>query len=80
MNKKKAVFVTVVMTIMLMLIDMCLYRLNRNGFIALTGFISVYGFYRCAADFCKWLAAPEKKPEQARFLNEPKPAGRKRSC
>lgn len=67
--KKKPILVTALMTTMLVIIDAFLYQLSMSGFVALTGMITVYGYYRCAVDFCAWLSKPEKSDEaHSRFL------------
>lgn len=71
MKKNKAVFVTIVMSIMLVAIDAFLYKLSKEGFIVLTGTIMFYGYVRCAADFCGWLCKDESKDKAAKFLGEP---------
>lgn len=72
MKKNKAVFVTIVMTVMLIVIDAFLYKLSIAGFVALTGIVSVYGYYRCAVDFCKWLCVTDVPAEHpAKYLSEP---------
>lgn len=71
MKKNKAVFVTILMSIMLVAIDAFLYKLSKNGFIVLTGMIMLYGYVRCAADFCGWLSRDDAKDKPAKFLCEP---------
>lgn len=78
MKKSKAVFVTVVMTIMLVIIDASLYKLNQAAFISLTAAIAVYGYFRCASDFCRWLSQDSGNDDQtARYLNDRAPATKK---
>lgn len=76
--KKKSILVTALMTTMLVIIDAFLYRLSMSGFVALTGMVTVYGYYRCAADFCGWLCKDDAKDKTAKFLGEP--AGKSKSA
>lgn len=69
MKKGKAVLVTIVMTFMLIIIDISLFQLNRNGFIALTAGITIYGYFRCASDFCGWLSQDAENDDSARYLD-----------
>ena len=65
MNKGKAVFVTVIIAAMLVVIDIGLYILCTPGFIVLTGTLALYGYFRGAGVFRRWLAkdeAPAMKP------------------
>lgn len=55
MNKGKSVFVTVLIAAMLVLIDIGLYIISETGFAALTGSLAVYGHFRGAGDFRRWL-------------------------
>lgn len=59
MKLRKAIFVTVLVSVMLAVIDACLYILCNPAFIALTGAVVVYGLLRGATDFCYWLSKPE---------------------
>ncbi len=69
MKKGKALFVTIIITIMLIIIDISLFKLNRNGFIILTSAITVYGYFRAASDFCGWLIQDAEESEQpAKYL------------
>ena len=56
MNKGKTVFVTVLIAVMLVLIDIGLYILSKTGFVVLTGSLALYGYLRGAGDFRRWLA------------------------
>ena len=56
MSKGKSVFVTVLIAAMLVLIDIGLYIISKTGFVALTGTLAVYGYFRGAGDFWHWLA------------------------
>lgn len=70
MNKRKSILVTVIITTMLVVIDIFLYKQSKSGFVLLTGMVTVYGYYRIAVDFCQWLCTPEKQQGQPpRFLD-----------
>lgn len=80
MNKRKAVLATAIITAMLVVIDIFLYRESKSGFALLTGMVTVYGYYRVAVDFCAWLSAPDARQKQSpRFLGAEKAAGGKRA-
>lgn len=55
MNKKKSAFVTTIIFVMLVLIDLGLFRLYFTGFVILTGLLALYGFIRSFMDFKGWL-------------------------
>ena len=55
MNKKKSAFVTTIIFVMLVLIDLGLFRLYFTGFVILTGLLALYGFIRSLMDFTGWL-------------------------
>ncbi len=79
MNKRKSILVTVIITAMLVIIDIFLYRQSKSGFALLTGMVTFYGYYRVAVDFCRWLCTPEKRQGQApRFLEPERSTGGKR--
>ncbi len=63
MKKGKALFVTIIITIMLIIIDISLFKLNRNGFIVLSVAITAYGYFRAASDFCGWLSQDVEEQE-----------------
>lgn len=76
MNKRKSILVTVIITAMLVVIDIFLYRQSKSGFALLTGMVTFYGYYRVAVDFCRWLCTPEKRQGQSpRFLEPERPTG-----
>lgn len=64
MEKGKAIFVTVLITVMLAAIDGCLYALSTSSFTLLTGAFVVYGVLRWALDFYRWLSKPGAEPTQ----------------
>lgn len=60
MSKKKSVFVTAIMSIMLAAIAFAAYRLTMPVFIAVVSLLSVAGFVSLAISFCKWLQKPSE--------------------
>lgn len=44
MNKRKSILVTVIITAMLVIIDIFLYRQSKSGFALLTGMVTFYGY------------------------------------
>lgn len=75
MNKGKSVFVTVLIAAMLVLIDIGLYIISKTGFVVLTGALAVYGYFRGAGDFWRWLAKEDKHPAAMKPVEIPQ--GRK---
>lgn len=74
MNKKKAVFVTILLAVLLAALDVCLFKIAFIGFAIVTGILALYGFYRCSIDFYGWLgkepATSETSLELPVFSNE----------
>jgi hypothetical protein len=63
MSKKKSVFVTAVMAIMLAAIMFATYRLSLPVFIVLISTMSVAGFVSFSILFCKWLQKPSERED-----------------
>lgn len=63
MSKKKSVFVTAVMAIMLASITFAAYRLFLPVFIVLISTMSVAGFVSFSILFCKWLQKPSERED-----------------
>ena len=61
--KKKIIFVTGLVAVMLIAICVCLFRLYMPGFFTVAALLAVYGFFSAAHDFQCWLAkdAPESE-------------------
>lgn len=55
MSKKKAVFVTSIMALMLALIIVGLYLLKYRACMIITCVLAVFGFISCAVVFCHWI-------------------------
>ena len=62
MRNGKATFVTLLMAVMLIVIEVGLYTIWNTGFLIIAGILAVYGFIHGAFDFRSWLR------------NEPDPA------
>lgn len=60
MSKKKSVFVTAVMAIMLASITFTAYRLFLPVFIVLISTMSIAGFVSFSTMFCRWLQKPSE--------------------
>lgn len=63
MRQNKAIFVTILVSMMLAAIDACLYILYNPAFVVLTGAVVAYGLLRGAFDFCHWLSKPDPEPK-----------------
>lgn len=65
MSTRKAVFVTVVMTAMTVIIMACLLLLDMKiAFFAIVGVFCGVGMVKAATGLCTWLSdKPEKEPE-----------------
>lgn len=62
MSKQKATTVTVIFAIMLLAIDIGMYKLYPLGFFVLTGLLALYGFWKFSEAFFAWIS---EKPEEA---------------
>lgn len=62
MSKRKSVFVTALLAVLVASLDVCLFSINKIGFAALTGTLALYGYTRIALDFCGWLKQEPKEP------------------
>lgn len=72
MSKSKASIVTILFAVMLAALDFCLWRINKVGFVILTGTLALYGYFQAAAAFSAWLAvAPEEKLDLPIMAGEP---------
>ena len=63
MDRKKSLFVVVLMAVMLLAIDAGLYLLWKPGFAFLTGVFALYGFLHGAVDFRGWLVSEKSNLE-----------------
>lgn len=64
MTKSKSIFVTAIISAMLVIIAIASYRLYKPAFIALVCVFSVAGFISVAVKFCGWLQSPASKAEE----------------
>lgn len=55
MKNGKATFVTLIIALMLLVINLGMNKLWNPGFIGLTGALAAYGFIRGSIDFRHWL-------------------------
>ena len=62
MSKSKVSIVTVLFAVMLAALDFCLWRINKVGFVILTGTLALYGYYEAARTFSAWLAVKPEEP------------------
>lgn len=60
MNKSKAIFVTALLSVMLLVIDAGCLKLWPLGFGIITGTLAVFGFWKLVVAFSSWL---EYEPE-----------------
>ena len=74
MDKGKAIFVTMLITLMLIVIDIFLFTLSATGFLVLTGALVFCGILRLACDFYHWLC--QTRAEPLRQIIEPDGNGR----
>lgn len=70
MEKKKAVIVTGLCAVMLVLIIIGLNELTDIGFMLVVGALAICGFVRCAFAFYDWLRQTEVKLDPV-FAEEP---------
>ena len=62
MSKKKSVFVTAIVAVMLGIITFAAYKLLFPAFVVIVGALSGLGFIAGARVFCRWLET-EREPE-----------------
>lgn len=63
MSKNKSIAVTLIMAVMLAVIMVGAYKIERMAFFALLGALACYGFLRGSGDVCRWMQAKEKPVE-----------------
>ena len=64
MNKKKSIFVTALLSALLLSLNTALYIVARPAFFAFLGIFSLFGFLGYAVAFCKWLEEPSEMKEE----------------
>ena len=62
MSKRKSIFVTALLAVLLAALDVSLFYSNRIVFVALTVALALYGFSRCAVDFYGLLRVEPAEP------------------
>ena len=62
MSKRKSIFVTALLAVLLAALDVSLFYSNRLVFVILTGALALYGFSRCAVDFYGLLRVEPAEP------------------
>ena len=58
MSKRKAMFVTTIIMVLLTAVILFIY-LNGKGFGVVEGLFAVYGYIRFTSDLCRWLRLPD---------------------
>lgn len=65
MSKKKSIFVTVIVCVMMAFIAASSNRLLYPAFVVIVSAFSALGFFASAVAFCKWLEKPSEEKEEA---------------
>lgn len=73
MDKRKSVFVTALCAAMLAVIVAGMHKILMVGFWIIVGAFALYGFARCAVDFCGWLGAESKEKPLEPVFGDPLP-------
>lgn len=63
MNKQKSIFVTALLSVLLLSLNAALYIVARPAFFVFSGFFALIGFLGYAVAFCKWLEKPSEHPQ-----------------
>lgn len=63
MNKQKSIFVTALLSVLLLSLNAALYIVARLAFFVFLGFFALIGFLGYAVAFCKWLERPSERKE-----------------
>lgn len=66
MSKKKSIFVTAIVAVMMVLIAVASNRIIYSVFIAIVSAFAVIGFLACTVLFCKWLEKPSEGKRRSR--------------
>ena len=64
MSKSKSLFVTILVAVLVAALDFCLWRINKLGFVILSGSLAVYGYYGLAKAFSQWRRSKDEEPLQ----------------
>lgn len=65
MSKRKSIFVTALLAILIAALDACMFKINMIAFAIITGALALYGYIRSAADFSGWLNKEPSTEEHA---------------
>lgn len=65
MSKQKSIFVSALLSVLLVSLNAALYIVARPAFFVFLGFFALIGFLGYAVAFCKWLEKPSEKKEEA---------------
>ena len=63
MSKKKSIFVTAIVSIMMVFVAIASNRLVYPVFVAIVSAFAALGFLASAIAFCKWLEKPSEHPQ-----------------
>ena len=63
MSKKKSIFVTAIVSIMMVFVAIASNRLVYPVFVAIVSAFAALGFLASAIAFCKWLERPSERKE-----------------
>lgn len=66
MSKKKSIFVTAIVDIMMVLIVVASHRIVYSAFVVIVSTFAVIGFLASAVAFCKWLEKPSEGKRRSR--------------
>lgn len=66
MSKKKSIFVTAIVAIMMVLIAVASNRIIYSAFVVIVSTFAVIGFLACTVLFCKWLEKPSEGKRRSR--------------
>lgn len=64
MNKKKSVFVSVLLSVLLLSLIAAMYSVSRILFFMFLGAFGIIGFVGFSVAFCKWLERPSEVKEE----------------
>lgn len=64
MSKKKSIFVSALLSVLLVSLNAALYIVARPAFFVFLGFFALIGFLGYAVAFCKWLEKPSEEKKE----------------
>lgn len=65
MSKQKSIFVTAIVSIMMVFVAIASNRIVYPVFVAIVSAFAALGFFASAIAFCKWLEKPSKAKEES---------------